>query len=115
MGHLAIANHMAEHSELDKIWMVITPHNPFKKKSVESYYRQYIPYINKHNQRIIEINAFCEILKNPPNPENGISEWTKMDWRKEYVMVNDGGACYWKITINIDTMEFKDLMVNGHA
>lgn len=24
---------MAEHSDLDKIWMVITPHNPFKKKS----------------------------------------------------------------------------------
>lgn len=33
VGHLAIANHMAEHSDLDKIWMVITPHNPFKKKS----------------------------------------------------------------------------------
>ena len=33
IGHLAIANHMAEHSDLDGIWMVITPHNPFKKKS----------------------------------------------------------------------------------
>lgn len=33
VGHLAIANHMAEYSDLDKIWMVITPHNPFKKKS----------------------------------------------------------------------------------
>ncbi len=32
IGHLIIANHMAEHSDLDKIWMVITPHNPFKKK-----------------------------------------------------------------------------------
>jgi len=33
IGHLVIANHMAEYSDLDKIWMVITPHNPFKKKS----------------------------------------------------------------------------------
>lgn len=33
IGHLIIANHMAEYSDLDKIWMVITPHNPFKKKS----------------------------------------------------------------------------------
>ena len=33
VGHLVIANHMAEYSDLDKIWMVITPHNPFKKKS----------------------------------------------------------------------------------
>ncbi|TVZ52746.1 nicotinate (nicotinamide) nucleotide adenylyltransferase [Dokdonia sp. Hel_I_53] len=33
IGHLAIANHLAEYSDLEKIWMVITPHNPFKKKS----------------------------------------------------------------------------------
>lgn len=33
IGHLIIANHLVENSDLDKIWMVITPHNPFKKKS----------------------------------------------------------------------------------
>ncbi|WP_046743298.1 nicotinate (nicotinamide) nucleotide adenylyltransferase [Kordia zhangzhouensis] len=33
IGHLAIANHMAEYSDLDAIWMVVTPHNPFKKKN----------------------------------------------------------------------------------
>lgn len=33
IGHLIIANHLAEHSELDEIWLVITPHNPHKKKS----------------------------------------------------------------------------------
>lgn len=32
VGHLIIANHFAEYSDLDKVWMVITPHNPFKKK-----------------------------------------------------------------------------------
>ncbi|MGO4905516.1 nicotinate (nicotinamide) nucleotide adenylyltransferase [Flavobacterium sp. W20_MBD1_R3] len=33
IGHLIIANHMAEYANLDQIWMVVTPHNPFKKKS----------------------------------------------------------------------------------
>ncbi|WP_299054825.1 nicotinate (nicotinamide) nucleotide adenylyltransferase [uncultured Polaribacter sp.] len=33
IGHLIIANHMVENSDLDEIWMVVTPHNPFKKKS----------------------------------------------------------------------------------
>ena len=33
IGHLIIANHMVENSQLDEIWMVVTPHNPFKKKS----------------------------------------------------------------------------------
>jgi len=32
IGHLIIANHMVEYSDLDEIWMVVTPHNPFKKK-----------------------------------------------------------------------------------
>lgn len=33
VGHLIIANHMVEFGELDEIWMVVTPHNPLKKKS----------------------------------------------------------------------------------
>jgi nicotinate-nucleotide adenylyltransferase len=33
IGHLIIANHLVENSDLDEIWMVVTPHNPFKKKS----------------------------------------------------------------------------------
>ena len=32
IGHLIIANHLAEHTGLDQIWMVVTPHNPLKKK-----------------------------------------------------------------------------------
>ena len=32
-GHLIIANHMAEYSDLEQVWMVVTPHNPFKKKN----------------------------------------------------------------------------------
>ena len=41
VGHLIIANHMAEHSGLDQIWMVVTPHNPLKKKStlLDDYHR----------------------------------------------------------------------------
>ena len=33
VGHLTIANHLAEYSDLDKVWFVVTPHSPFKKKS----------------------------------------------------------------------------------
>ncbi len=42
IGHLAIGNHMVEYSDLDKIWMVITPHNPFKeKKTLLSNHHRY--------------------------------------------------------------------------
>ncbi len=33
VGHLTIANYMVEYSDLDEVWMVVTPHNPHKKKS----------------------------------------------------------------------------------
>lgn len=41
IGHLIIANHLAEHTDLDQIWMVVTPHNPHKKKStlLDDYHR----------------------------------------------------------------------------
>jgi len=32
VGHLIIANYIIEHSQLDELWMVVSPHNPLKKK-----------------------------------------------------------------------------------
>ena len=32
IGHLIIANHVAEYSDVKEVWMVVTPHNPIKKK-----------------------------------------------------------------------------------
>ena len=41
VGHLIIANHFAEYSDLDEVWLVVTPHNPFKKKKslLEDHHR----------------------------------------------------------------------------
>lgn len=33
IGHLTIANHLQQHSDLDQVWFVVTPLSPFKKKS----------------------------------------------------------------------------------
>jgi len=33
VGHLIIASHLVENSTLDEIWMVVSPHNPFKEKA----------------------------------------------------------------------------------
>jgi nicotinate-nucleotide adenylyltransferase len=41
VGHLIIANHMAENSDLDESWMGVTPQNPFKRKCslLDNYHR----------------------------------------------------------------------------
>ena len=33
VGHLVIANHMAHQTDLDQVWLVVSPQNPLKKKS----------------------------------------------------------------------------------
>ena len=32
IGHLAIANHIAEFGDVDEVWFVVSPHNPHKDK-----------------------------------------------------------------------------------
>ena len=47
VGHIIIANHLVEYSDLDEIWMVVTPHNPHKKKNslLENHHRYELVYI----------------------------------------------------------------------
>ncbi len=33
IGHVLIANHFVEFTDLDEVWLVVTPHNPHKKKN----------------------------------------------------------------------------------
>lgn len=47
VGHMIIANHMAEYSGLDQIWMVVTPHNPLKNKDtlLDDYQRLQLVFL----------------------------------------------------------------------
>lgn len=47
VGHIIIANHLVEYSDLDEVWMVVTPHSPHKKKSslLENHHRYELVYI----------------------------------------------------------------------
>lgn len=46
IGHLIIANYLAENSDLDQIWMVVTPMSPFKVKQtmLDNYQRLEMVY-----------------------------------------------------------------------
>lgn len=52
IGHLILANHFVEHTELDQVWLVVTPQNPHKEKKslladrqrLEMVYRACEPY-----------------------------------------------------------------------
>lgn len=41
VGHMIIANYMANYTDLDEVWLVVTPQNPHKKKNslLKDYHR----------------------------------------------------------------------------
>jgi nicotinate-nucleotide adenylyltransferase len=41
IGHMVIASYMAEYTDLEQIWMMVSPHNPFKDKLslLQDYHR----------------------------------------------------------------------------
>jgi nicotinate-nucleotide adenylyltransferase len=51
VGHLIIANHLAENSDLDQVWMVVTPHNPHKDKKtlLDDYQRLEMVHLATEN------------------------------------------------------------------
>ncbi|GGF66178.1 nicotinate (nicotinamide) nucleotide adenylyltransferase [Wenyingzhuangia marina] len=46
VGHVILANHMLHYTNMDEVWMVVTPHNPHKKKStlLENHHRLEMVY-----------------------------------------------------------------------
>lgn len=57
IGHLAIANYMAEYSDLDQIWFVVSPQNPFKQKSslLSDYHR--LELVNRSIENYTKLKA----------------------------------------------------------
>lgn len=67
IGHLTIANHLAEHSDLDQIWFVVTPLSPFKKKRslLDNYQRLEMVHLATEAYDKLKPSAIEFSLKQP--------------------------------------------------
>ena len=65
------------------------------------YKRQYVPVINSAGQKLVWINCSCYQLDK--------------QWKKEIIIVKDGGNCYFSVIINLSTKTYSRLIVNGDA
>lgn len=84
-GHLAIAGYMAQFTELDQVWFVVSPHNPFKEKKslLKGYHRlamvnaavEDISYLRGSDiefglsQPSYTINTLVHLIEKYPNDE----------------------------------------------
>ena len=78
-GHLILANHFAKHTNLDQIWFVITPQNPFKQKlsMLANNHRLELVYLATREYPTLQP---CTIEFNLPRP-NYTSD-TLITWKK---------------------------------
>lgn len=61
--------------------------------------RQYIAVVNDKGEREVWVNCFCRTRGR--------------NWKKQMIMVEDGGACYFNLKINLTNKKYDELMVNG--
>jgi len=80
----------------------------------KKYHRQYTFYTDSNNDSIVFINAFCRVM-NIPIDSAGTWILRPYDWKNTFMMVNDGGDCFWSIKINLTKKTYFDFMVNGEA
>jgi nicotinate-nucleotide adenylyltransferase len=76
-GHLIIANYMANHTDLDKVWLVVSPHNPLKKAGdlINTYDRLEMAKLATESAENIEIS---DIELKLPRPSYTIDTLTHL-------------------------------------
>ncbi|NRA91382.1 MAG: nicotinate-nucleotide adenylyltransferase [Psychroserpens sp.] len=78
VGHLTIANHLAEYSDLGKVWFVVTPHSPFKKKSTLLDNRQRYEMVYQATKDFQKLEP-SDIEFNLPQPNYTINTLTYLE------------------------------------
>lgn len=81
IGHLVIANYMAEFTDLDQVWLVVSPHNPLKDKKSLADSKKRLISVKKAIGRNSKIKS-SDIEFNLPQPSYTIN--TLHCLRKKY-------------------------------
>lgn len=89
IGHLIIANHLVEHSDLNEVWMVVTPHNPFKKKAtlLDNYQRYEMVYQATENYPKIKPSNIEFNLPQPSYTVNTLAHIKEKFPDKEFSLI----------------------------
>ena len=75
VGHLIIANHIAEYSDLDQVWLVVTPQSPFKTKTSMLDNRQRFEMVYRATKDYLKLKP-SDIEFNLPQPNYTINTLT---------------------------------------
>lgn len=72
-----------------------------RTRPLEEYKVQFLGFISEKQERIVWANFFCDEFGG--------------NWKKDLILVKDGGNCFFNLKVNSDTKEVLDFYVNGEA
>lgn len=78
IGHMILANYMASYSDLDEIWMVITPMSPFKQKKTLLSNHHRLAMVNIATENYPKIKS-CNIEFDLPQPNYTIDTLVRLE------------------------------------
>lgn len=89
IGHLAIANYLVENSDLDMLWMVVTPHNPHKVKKtlLDDYQRLHMVAIATDEYDKIQASNIEFNLPQPNYTVNTLAYLTEKYPDKKFTLI----------------------------
>lgn len=89
VGHLIIANYMADYTELDEVWMIVTPQNPLKQKSslLADYHRLALTRIAVEDNPKLRVSDVEFGLEKPSFTSNTLAYLVDEHRDKEFALI----------------------------
>lgn len=88
-GHLALGNHFARRTDLNDVWFVVSPQNPFKVGDVilEDHHRLEMVRLALEDQKNLFISNIEFSLSKPSYTINTIEHLVKINPEKQFVLL----------------------------
>ncbi len=89
IGHLVIANCMAVNTDLKKVWLVVSPHNPLKEKKtlLNDYDRFHLVQLAVEDNSVLVANNAEFSLSQPSYTINTLLHFTETYPQHEFVLI----------------------------
>ncbi|MDG1023547.1 MAG: nicotinate (nicotinamide) nucleotide adenylyltransferase [Flavobacteriaceae bacterium] len=88
-GHLALGNYFAEHTDLDQVWFVVSPQNPFKVKDslLEDQHRLELVRLALKDQPNLNVNDVEFSLPKPSYTIHTLEHLVQIHPDKQFVLL----------------------------
>jgi len=74
------------------------------KINLNDYYSQYMAFYDSSGQKYVWINCFCDSY---------LKSAYHSDWKKTVINVDDGGSCFFHLTINLTQQTWSKFYINA--